>query len=293
VQYDSRGQGMSTHGLPESHSIHAYVRDLEAVVERLDLNGFALYGGPLFCHVAVHYAARHAERLKAFILGDVGPDVAMATTGLEELARRDWDLFLHTMASAFSLEGAPREFAYWRQSLDQDDCLKMFRAGHRSSIRKLLPSVATPTLVLNTRRMSRDAPPSALADAGRTIAALMPNARLILFDGFASYWYSAGPEPPPAVLAIAGFLEDLEQCDEGAAAWPSNRTSGQARATALSAREIEVLRLVAQGKTNREIAGELVISERTVINHLSHIFIKTGAENRAGATAYAIRHGLA
>jgi two-component system response regulator DegU len=50
--------------------------------------------------------------------------------------------------------------------------------------------------------------------------------------------------------------------------------------------------LVAQGKTNREIAAELFISERTVINHLSHIFIKTGAENRAGAAAFAIRHGL-
>jgi len=54
-----------------------------------------------------------------------------------------------------------------------------------------------------------------------------------------------------------------------------------------------VLRLATQGKTNRQIAEELVISERTVINHLSHIFIKTGAENRAGATAYALRHGLA
>jgi DNA-binding NarL/FixJ family response regulator len=52
------------------------------------------------------------------------------------------------------------------------------------------------------------------------------------------------------------------------------------------------LRLVSQGKTNREIAQDLVLSERTVINHLSHIFSKTGAENRAGATAYAIRHGL-
>jgi DNA-binding CsgD family transcriptional regulator len=44
--------------------------------------------------------------------------------------------------------------------------------------------------------------------------------------------------------------------------------------------------------TNREIADALVISERTVINHLSHIFVKTGAENRAGASAYAVRHDL-
>jgi DNA-binding CsgD family transcriptional regulator/tetratricopeptide (TPR) repeat protein len=61
----------------------------------------------------------------------------------------------------------------------------------------------------------------------------------------------------------------------------------------LSRREVEVLRLVAQGKSNRQIAEELVVSERTVINHLASVFNKTGVTNRAGATAFAIRHGLA
>ena len=60
----------------------------------------------------------------------------------------------------------------------------------------------------------------------------------------------------------------------------------------LSVREVDVLRLVAQGKSNREIAEELVISERTVANHLANIFNKTGAENRAAAAAFAIRHDL-
>jgi DNA-binding CsgD family transcriptional regulator len=62
---------------------------------------------------------------------------------------------------------------------------------------------------------------------------------------------------------------------------------------ALTPRESEVLRLVAEGKTNREIAVLLVISEHTVINHVSSIFAKTGVENRAGAAAFAVRHGLA
>ncbi len=61
----------------------------------------------------------------------------------------------------------------------------------------------------------------------------------------------------------------------------------------LTAREVEVLRLVAQGKSNREIAQTLVISERTVINHLASVFNKTDVDNRAGAAAFAIRHGLA
>jgi hypothetical protein len=50
---------------------------------------------------------------------------------------------------------------------------------------------------------------------------------------------------------------------------------------------------VDKGKSNREIAEELVISERTVANHLASIFNKTGVENRAAAAAFAIRHELA
>jgi ATP/maltotriose-dependent transcriptional regulator MalT len=61
----------------------------------------------------------------------------------------------------------------------------------------------------------------------------------------------------------------------------------------LSARELEVLRLVADGLSNRAIAAELVLSEKTVGNHLSNIFGKLGVDNRAAATAFAIRHGLA
>lgn len=75
----------------------------------------------------------------------------------------------------------------------------------------------------------------------------------------------------------------------GAPPTPERRRAGP---DGLSAREVEVLRLVAQGRTNREIAKALVLSEGTVANHLTAIFTKTGVENRAAATAYAHRHGL-
>lgn len=60
----------------------------------------------------------------------------------------------------------------------------------------------------------------------------------------------------------------------------------------LTRREIDVLRHLAQGKTNREIADTLSISEHTVVNHLSHIFGKIGVDNRTAAAAYALRHGI-
>jgi DNA-binding CsgD family transcriptional regulator len=61
----------------------------------------------------------------------------------------------------------------------------------------------------------------------------------------------------------------------------------------LSEREVEVLALVAEGRTNRAIAEALFISEKTVTSHLSHIFTKLGVSSRAAATAFAYQHGLA
>jgi DNA-binding CsgD family transcriptional regulator len=64
------------------------------------------------------------------------------------------------------------------------------------------------------------------------------------------------------------------------------------RSDGLSPREVEVLEHVAAGQTNREIAAELGISERTVDRHVSNLFDKLGVSTRAAATAYAYEHGL-
>jgi DNA-binding NarL/FixJ family response regulator len=74
------------------------------------------------------------------------------------------------------------------------------------------------------------------------------------------------------------LLEEL-----AAPAWPAG----------LSGREVEVLRLIAAGCSNRAIAETLFISPNTVLHHVSSIFAKTGVANRAEAAAYATRHGLA
>ena len=60
----------------------------------------------------------------------------------------------------------------------------------------------------------------------------------------------------------------------------------------LTPREVEVLRLLATGRTNREIAADLIIGLTTVDRHISNLYAKIGARGRADAAAYAVRHGL-
>jgi DNA-binding CsgD family transcriptional regulator len=60
----------------------------------------------------------------------------------------------------------------------------------------------------------------------------------------------------------------------------------------LTEREVEVLRLLAQGKTNREIAAALVITEKTAGHHVEHIYGKAGVSTRVGAALFAMRHDL-
>jgi DNA-binding CsgD family transcriptional regulator len=72
----------------------------------------------------------------------------------------------------------------------------------------------------------------------------------------------------------------------------SSADPGAAPTTPLTEREVEVVRLVAAGLTNRAIAGRLVLSEKTVARHLANIYAKLGIASRAAATAYAYDHGL-
>jgi DNA-binding NarL/FixJ family response regulator len=83
-----------------------------------------------------------------------------------------------------------------------------------------------------------------------------------------------------------GAAPDLARVDELARQATSKTTGG------LSTRETQVLRLVATGKTNRAIADELGISEKTVARHISNIFVKLNLSSRAAATAYAFQHDL-
>jgi len=87
-------------------------------------------------------------------------------------------------------------------------------------------------------------------------------------------------------------LQQLGAAPELARVEELARKDAPKAAGGLTAREVEVLRLVAAGKTNRAIADTLVISEKTVARHVSNIFTKLGLSSRSAATAYAYEHGL-
>jgi DNA-binding NarL/FixJ family response regulator len=88
-----------------------------------------------------------------------------------------------------------------------------------------------------------------------------------------------------AVFAELGAAPDLARVDALLGEKPKRRGD-------LTARELEVLGQVAAGKTNKAIAAELSLSEKTVDRHLSNIYNKLGVPSRAAATAYAYEHGL-
>jgi DNA-binding CsgD family transcriptional regulator len=75
-------------------------------------------------------------------------------------------------------------------------------------------------------------------------------------------------------------------------AGPAQRVPGDRFPDGLSAREVEVLRLVTAGHSNREIASELMLSILTVQNHIASVYRKTGIRNRAEAATYTLQHGL-
>jgi ATP/maltotriose-dependent transcriptional regulator MalT len=93
-------------------------------------------------------------------------------------------------------------------------------------------------------------------------------------------------EAARGVFEKLGAAPDLARIDSLTARAPSGDAHG------LTERELEVLRLVAAGESNRQIAAELVISDHTVRRHLQNIFAKLGVSSRAAATAFAFRHDL-
>jgi DNA-binding CsgD family transcriptional regulator/pimeloyl-ACP methyl ester carboxylesterase len=285
IQYDSRGQGMSSRDLSSDHTYRDYMLDLEAVVDRLELERFVLFGSLLSGHVVIEYAAEHPQKVAALLLHTVPMSNPLGgVEQAEERANQDWDAHLFTLAQINRRQGDARGDAaaaeYFRETITQADFLKMIRSGSASRIDALLPRVLTPTLITSERII-----PHGEEDAMK-LAASIPNARLVLFDGpFIGSLYTTDGSTPPIIGAIDDFMKSIAE----SAALGSRPDSD----SGLSLRELEVLRLLAAGRSNQQIADDLVISLNTVRRHVSNVFDKTGAANRAQAAVYAKEHGIA
>jgi DNA-binding NarL/FixJ family response regulator len=131
-----------------------------------------------------------------------------------------------------------------------------------------------PTLVLHPQES-----PLSSSEGGRKLAALIPNARLVMISGDHPLGDAA-----EGLAAIDQFLAEMAPDPQQETGLPSN---------GLSPREIDVLRLLAAGRSNQQIADELVISLNTARRHVSNIYDKTGVANRTEASVYARDHGIA
>jgi len=154
----------------------------------------------------------------------------------------------------------------------------------------LLPRLRMPTLVLHRRDI-----PWLPVDVARSLASQVADARLIVLEGDSLAPFVGLTEP--AACASDEFLQEkagrvAQRAARGAAPDREDAHLADPPATRLTAREVEVLRLLATGSTNAEIAQELCLSIRTVERHVANSYAKIGARGRADATAYALRCGL-
>jgi DNA-binding NarL/FixJ family response regulator len=156
----------------------------------------------------------------------------------------------------------------------------MERAFYQIDVQHLAPKVTVPTLVMHPRQ---DA--SIPMEESRLLAALIPDARFVPLESRNHILLEQEPAWSRFLTEVRSFLGAEETARE-----PSRST--QPAFPELTSREREVLELIAQGLDNTEIAQRLVVSQKTVRNHISHIFQKLIVKNRAQAIVLARQAGM-
>lgn len=106
-------------------------------------------------------------------------------------------------------------------------------------------------------------------------------------DRFSAMWAAGFALSPTEVIA-----EALATAAPAAPRQASSGSTGSALSAGLTPREREILRLLVEGLSDREIAAALSISERTAGNHVQHILQKLNVDSRTAAAVFAVRHGL-
>src|SRR5581483_3635199 len=286
VRYDVRGTGLSGREHVDL-GIEAQVKDLKAVLDSLGADKVLLFAQYHSGPAALTFAAHHPERLLGMVMWCTyasGEDyyAGRQVASIQSLMA-DWDLFTETGAHAFvgwNAGSAAHELALLMREAVAPDVARRFFIDMRSvDCRDLLPRVRTPTLVLHPRRL-----PLVDIALARSIAAGIPDARFVALEG---------DSLAPTRVNLDAVLRAVREMLRGGPE-PQAIAAGHDRAArdGLTPRELEVLRMVAQGLSNREIAEALVLSPRTVERHVANIYAKANAGNRAQITAYAIGNHL-
>ena len=280
VRYDRLGAGLSERKLPGPPTPELETRQLEAVLEACGGGPATLFACSCAGLATARFASERPDRVQKIVFfgGYVSrDDIPDATRrSIVDFARVNWQLAAQMLAGLLLPHGSGEEIAalsrYQRHSASADVAAAFLDLDLTSDARPFLPSLTMPTLVLH-RRGDRTVP----IGRGRQLASLLPNARFVALPGDSHLPHM--DDQRPLQRALAGFLDDAVPVE-------ANGDSP------LTRRETEVLRLIAVGLSNREIASSLVLSEHTVHRHVANILRKLTQSSRAAAAAHATRAGL-
>jgi DNA-binding CsgD family transcriptional regulator/pimeloyl-ACP methyl ester carboxylesterase len=282
VTYDLRGIGASS-GEVTDVALGRQVEDLLALVRQLDLKSFDLWCFMDQAATGVMFANEHPGLVNRLVFynpwANVPSVVARGHISVwSTIIRADWAFasrcFAQLLYPKGPIEAQEASTKAIRETKTQDVALAYIEATNTFDVRAELGRVAVPSLVV-----AREGPgktPLVPIDTVRRFAAGIPGSRFVAYD----------------VAPAACPYYDHRQYTGVVAEFLSDNPKEMRVHPTLTDREVEVLRLVAQGKTNSEIADALVISRHTVDRHVTNVLTKTGSANRAEAVLYAARNGL-
>jgi pimeloyl-ACP methyl ester carboxylesterase/DNA-binding CsgD family transcriptional regulator len=279
VHYDKPGCGLSGPG-PAGQTLNMDLEVLQAVADHLALDRIDLFGISTGAPVSTAFAALQPARVRRLVLyGGYanGHQIAAAEVraAVIDLVRAHWGLGSEVLADIFLPDGSPEARARFarlqRGSASAEVAGELLAQCFEVSVDHLLGRVTAPTLVLH-RRGDR-AIPSRL---GRELAARIPGARLVSLAG-RNHFPHAG-DAASVVHAILEFLGEIPDARRHASA---RRQSGT-----LTARQLQVAALVAEGLTNRQIAERLGIEERSAEGHVERIRQRLGVTSRTQVAAW-------